>query len=445
MILPDSRRAGVADSRIVITALARIRMFSLLAALALVAPGGAVATAAARPAAGQRTAAQVRFEYEDGRFYVPVRAVVRGKAVDLGWFVLDTGAAGVGMDAEVARRIGLAVKPTDAQTGAGAGASAAGLADGIPLHVDGVALTPASILVLPLDSLLAPSSGRHVAGIVGTQFFHEHTVEIDRSRNLLAVDPPHADTGADLPPAGRHAIPFSLDSGLPTIVATLAVPGADSAATSLRLVVDLGAKAPLLLTEPLLARLGGESRLGPRVLASLGAGAGGETRYYFTGVRDLRLGPEHAPVADTLVAGFSALGTLRSTDYEGLLGAPLLDHFAVLFDFARGRLWIAPRRDGLAAPVPLAAFDRAGLFLVARWERGVQHLVVRRVVAGSPAAEAQIAEGDEVTSVDGQGAATLKLSALRIALKDRHARPVRLGIRRGGATSVRVLALRDLF
>jgi hypothetical protein len=299
--------------------------------------------------------------------------------------------------------------------------------------------------VLPLDSLLAPSSGRAVAGIVGTQFFNEHTVEIDRGRNLLRVDPPQADLGADLPTAGRRAIPFDLTSGLPTIVATLAVPGADSAVTPLRLVVDLGAKAPLLLTEPLLARLGGEERLGPHVLASLGAGAGGETRYFFTGARALRLGPSDVEVADTLVAGFSALGTLRSADYDGLLGAPLLDHYAVLFDFTRKRLWIAPRRAGVATPEPLSAFDRAGMFLVARAERGVQHVMVRRVVVGSPAAAAGIVEGDELTSLDGREASTLRLSAIRVALRGKHTSPLRVGIRRGGATSVRVLALRDLF
>lgn len=401
--------------------------------------------AAHAPARSPAGGGQVRFEYEDGRFYVPVHAVVRGKPVDLGWFILDTGAAGVGMDVAVARRIGLAARPTDAQTGAGSGASAAGLADGLPLSVDGVAIRPPSILVLPLDSLLAPSSGRAVAGIIGTQFFHEHTVEIDRSRNLLRIDPPQADLGADLPVAGRTAIPFDLASGLPTIVATLAVPGTDPAVTPLHLVVDLGAKAPLLLTEPLLARLGGEARLGPHVLASLGAGAGGETRYQFTGVRALRLGPADVEVADTLVAGFSALGTLRSADYDGLLGAPLLDHFAVLFDFARKRLWISPRRAGVATPEPLTAFDRAGMFLVARMERGVQHVVVRRVVAGSPAAEAGIVEGDELTSLDGREASALRLTAIRSALKDQHARPVHVGIRRGGALSVRVLSLRDLF
>src|SRR5258708_7006819 len=297
-----------------------------------------------------KPATNVRFEYEEGRVYVPVSAIVRGHPVPLGWFILDTGAAPVCIDATVGQRLGLAVRPMESQTGAGSGSSPAGLADGMPLRVDTVALTPASVVVVPLDSLLSPYMGRPVAGIIGSQFFLEHAVEIDRGRNLLRVDPPGVASGADLPRAGRHAIPFSLHDSSPMVVAAVAVPGADSAVTSLRLMVDLGAKAPLLLTGPLLDRVGGEARLGPHVLASLGAGAGGETQYWFTGVRALALGPDEVEVADTLVAGFSAYGTLRSTEYDGLLGAPLLDHFAVLFDYARNLMWIAPRANGRAAP-----------------------------------------------------------------------------------------------
>jgi hypothetical protein len=385
----------------------------------------------------------VRFEYEDGRVYVPVSASRQGKPVDLGWFILDTGAGGVVFDSQAAERLGLSVQSAGTQTGAGSGASKVGRAKGVPLKVDGVPLTPESILVAPLDAQLAPSTGRKVAGIIGSQFFAEHAVEFDRGRNLLRVDPPGVASGADLPAAGRRAIPFTLDDALPVIEATLAIPGADSAQTTLRLIVDLGAKAPLLLTGPLLERVGGEAKLGRHALASLGAGVGGETRYWFTRVGALRAGPaDAAPLADSLVAGFSAFNTLRSADYDGLLGAPLLDHFVVLFDYERKLLWLSPRADGAAAPEPLTAFDRAGLFLVARDVGGVRHVDIRRVVADSPASEAGIAEGDELTSLDGVPVSGMRLSAIRSRL--RAGGSVALGIRHGDGSSVRTLTLRDL-
>jgi hypothetical protein len=389
-------------------------------------------------------AIDVRFEYEDGRVYVPVSAVVHGKKVALGWFILDTGAGGVVFDTRVAERLGLEVRSAGSQTGAGSGASKVGRAKGVPLGVDGVPLSPDSVLVAPLDAQLAPSCGRTVAGIVGSQFFDEHAVEFDRGRNLLRVDPPGVAGGADLPAHGRCAIPFELADELPMIRASLAIPGAASAATTLKLIVDLGAKAPLLLTGPLLERIGGEARLGRRALASLGAGVGGETRYWFTRVGALRAGAGAAPLADSLVAGFSAFNTLRSSDYDGLIGAPLLDHFAVLFDYSRKLLWLAPRADGAAAPEPLTAFDRAGIFVLARDSSGVQHLDIRRVVAESPAAEAGIEEGDELTSVDGQDARGLRLSAVRRRLRAGATTSVSLGILHDGHADVRVLSLRDL-
>src|SRR5258708_28920077 len=81
-------------------------------------------------------ATNVRFEYEEGRVYVPVSAVVHGHPVPLGWFILDTGAAPVCLDAAVARRLGLAVPPPEAQTGAGSGPPPARLPHRMPLRVD---------------------------------------------------------------------------------------------------------------------------------------------------------------------------------------------------------------------------------------------------------------------------------------------------------------------
>src|SRR5690348_10114097 len=182
-------------------------------------------------------ATDIRFEYEDGRVYVPVSATQHGKPVELGWFILDTGAAGIGIDTKVAQRLGLSVQAAGTQTGAGSGASSVGRAKGLPLRVDGVTLVPKDVLVMPLDALLAPSTGRPVAGVIGSQFFHEHAVELDRGRNLLRVDPPHVATGADLPATGRRSIPFELDGDLPAITATVRIQGA---VTPLRLVVDLG-------------------------------------------------------------------------------------------------------------------------------------------------------------------------------------------------------------
>ena len=66
------------------------------------------------------------------------------------------------------------------------------------------------------------------------------------------------------------------------------------------------------------------------------------------------------------------------------------------------------------------------------------------MVADSPAAAAGIVEGDELTSVDGQDARGMRLSAIRSRLRASATPSVSLGILHAGHADVRVLRLRDL-
>ena len=392
------------------------------------------------PVASQASALTLPCQYEDGRWYVPVTAKLAGKQADLGWFILDTGVADVVLDEAVAKRLHLRVKPRGTQGGAGSGVSKIGTAHAPALGVGPVGLPPADVNVLPLDAQLAPSSGRHVGGIIGSALFASHAVLIDRGRGSIVIDPPDVATGADLPEAGRQRVKFTLQGGIPVVSATLQIPGADSARTSLQLIVDLGAKGPLLLTEPFLARIGGEGRIGPHVLASLGAGVGGETRYFWARTGALRLAGADAPLADSLIAGYSALGTLKSAFFDGLLGAPLLDCYAVLFDYASSTLWLSPRPDRGLPPEPLMGFDASGMFLLLDGE----HVMIHRVVTGSPAAEAGIAAGDELISIGGYLVKGVRLSELRRSLRQVGTR-MTIGYRHAGVAKEVMVTLRRLF
>jgi hypothetical protein len=405
----------------------------------VVAAVAVVSVAASQPAPAAAGGRSLLAEYEDGRWYVPVTAKVAGKKADLGWFILDTGVDGVVLDDAVAKRLRLRVKPRGTQGGAGSGVSKIGTAHAPALGVGPVTIAAADVNVLPLDAQLAPSSGRHVGGIIGSALFQAHAVLIDRGRGSIVIDPPGVATGADLPEAGRQHVKFTLQDGIPVVAATLAVPGSDSV-RSLRLIVDLGAKAPLLLTEPFLARIGGEAHIGPHVLASLGAGVGGETRYNWARTGALQLVGETAPLADSLVAGYSALGTLKSAFFDGLLGAPLLDCYAVLFDYASSTLWLSPRPERGLPPEPLMGFDASGMFLLQDGER----VIVHRVVEGSPAALAGIAEGDELISIGGYLVKGVRLSELRRSLRQ-VGTYMTIGYRHAGVGNEVMVTLRRLF
>ena len=112
----------------------------------------------------------------------------------------------------------------------------------------------------------------------------------------------------------------------------------DGTVIPMRLLVDLGAKSTLLVSEHFIGEHGLMARFPKTVVSPLGAGVGGATRYAFTRLPRLALGARgDALVTDSLVAGLSVGGTLRSSWYDGLLGADFLKRYRVIFDYSRSR------------------------------------------------------------------------------------------------------------
>jgi predicted aspartyl protease len=349
----------------------------------------------------------VPFEVEDARLYVPVELPGAGRR----WFILDSGAASTVLDTAVASDAGLALVEEGTQGGAGPGQTAVGSAKGVALSVGGVRLVPRRFSVLALDALLSPSGGRRAPGIVGAQFFLEHVVELDFESRTMRVFPP----GTRRP--GR-AVPVELVSGTPLARGSLQMPGA--AAIPARMLIDLGAKATLLVSEPFMARHGMEAK---GMVEPLGAGLGGETRYAFARVPRIEVGGLSLRDA---VAGFSVKGTLRAEWYDALLGLDFLSRFRVVFDLPRSRILLTPR-DPMPAP---AEADMSGMFLLAGGPR-LRDYKVAMLVPGGPAAAAGVRAGDGIDSVDGRPASALTLSEVRQILRGGDRREVLLTLRRG--------------
>lgn len=437
----------------------KIRPAALVATALLVACalGNVALSQSMRGRAQPRLAASrptvVPIEFEDGRVYVPVFAASASdsqvlstpqRRLFLGWFIFDTGASETVLDAAVARRLGLATRDAGSEGGAGAGKTHEETSLGVPLEVGTVPLVPKHVVVVPLDSMLAPSSGRHVAGIIGSQFFLEHVVEVPAPWRFLIVDP------ASGSPASHRAtasvrIPLALDDGIPFVSGSLTLRSTASR-VPLRLLLDLGAKAPLLITEQVLDRLGGPAALPPHLLASLGAGFGGETRYYFARVARVTVGSadstRSAVDQDSIVVGFSAAATLRHTEFDGLVGTPFLSHYGIRIDY-RNRELTLQSSDRSVTVGDTSDFDMSGMFVVSDFSRAVPRFFVRRVVDGSPAANSGVRAGDEIKSVGYVPARDLDLIKIRLALRRTSSTKVVLGLSRNGRTIVRTMQLRE--
>jgi C-terminal processing protease CtpA/Prc len=107
------------------------------------------------------------------------------------------------------------------------------------------------------------------------------------------------------------------------------------------------------------------------------------------------------------VAGFT-------TDKQGSMGAPFLAanvggnvwrRFTLTLDYDRQVMTLAPNAD-FTAPDD---YEHAGLFLV---DRNGRHVVLDSR-PGTPAAEAGVAKGDVIESIDGAPASSLSLQAVR--------------------------------
>ena len=410
-------RFSIGVSIISIAVLKHLRSASLVAAIAC-APGHATAQQS------------MPFEFEDNRLFVPVQLPDSSTR----WLILDTGSSAMILDANVAAALGLTVTPAGSTTGAGKNSLRVGRAHDVMLRVGGVPLGPTDVSVSEIDSLLGPSQGRGAPGIIGARFFMEHVVEIDFARSEIQLHDPkrwvYAGKGV--------ALPLTFVGGTPLIHGRLTTP--DGTVVPMRLLVDLGAKSTLLVSEPFINAHGLRAKFPTFVVSPLGAGVGGETRYAFTRAPRLALGASGpALVADSVLVGLSVGGTIRQDWFDGLLGAEFLRGYRVIFDYARKRVILEPRDPAVGA----AAYDMSGMFVLASGADR-KTFVVRTLVTGGPAEQAGIAVGDTIVSVNGQPASSLALGALRELLKGGDGRVVRLGIEHAGTSRSVDITLRRL-
>ncbi|HEX5183323.1 MAG TPA: PDZ domain-containing protein [Allosphingosinicella sp.] len=388
----------------------------------------AAALAAPVLAAPARAPDAIPFRYAEARLYVPVAAA----AGPLGDFILDTGAPGVMVDSGLQGRLGAATLSRHNAEGAGTGRFDVAVAGPALLSVAGVPLRVPSVETGALDRLLGPYCGCRVAGIVGAPFFRDHVVTIDFRRGRIAL----ADPAAFHYRGAGARLKLDLSHDVPIVAGTIGL--ADGSALKLRLLVDLGAKANLLVATPFVAKYRLLERLGRTVEAPLGAGLGGETRYAFARLPLLRVGDGAAVTARNLVVGLSVRDTLRGGTYDALLGAQFLRNYRIIFDYSR--------REMILEPAPGARpdrFDRSGAFLVAGADdRG--RIAVREILPGSPAAEAGLRKDDLILAVDGRPIRAWTLAALRARLAAPGSRPVAVTLRRGDEEIRATIRLRTL-
>ena len=311
-------------------------------------------------------------------------------------FLVDTGGVNL-LTPAAAKKFGIAGEGKLAARGVGDQAVDLAFAHAKEVRIGGAALADPVFYIIDLGDL-PKVEGVDSDGLVGYEMFRRFGVTIDYEKHELVL----TDPVKFVPPAGAHAVPFTLDDRIPIVEGTLdGVPA--------RMSVDTGSRSSLTLHSPFVRehQLIGKYRAAPD--AVIGWGVGGPSRGRPARFGMLKLGDLEIPgIAGDLYTGDK--GSFANPDLAGNLGGGVFKRFTVAFDYANKRLYFAPN----ASYGKPDAFDRSGLFLLADEDA----LVVADVAAESAAAETGFAKDDRIVAIEGAAANRSSLVEWRAKLRE---------------------------
>jgi predicted aspartyl protease len=381
---------------------------------------GDAAFAQARPPADTTLAAPTTVPIEVTGF-VTVGARLDGKPYE---FILDTGGHNI-VTPGVAQALGL--KPIGAGASGGAGEGTIAQQDvRIPtLQIGAATLRDQHFYVIPLQYDTVERGARPpLAGILGLEVFERLAARIDYAARTMTLRT-FAQAGRERRRGEPVAIAF--DDDIPLFDGRIAGrPGV--------IALDTG-NGGSMVVQAAWAKENGLAETMKRGLELVSFGAGGESRNWASRVATLQIG---STVIERPIARYAEdrAGSFSSITEAANIGTEILAHFALDIDYARGTIWFD--RDPAYVAPPLA---RSGA-RVSKDDPGA--FTVALVTPGSPAAEAGLAKGDRIVSVDGVDAARLS----GFDLWQKHVQPpgttVVYGVARGNDVQRVSVVLREM-
>jgi predicted aspartyl protease len=265
---------------------------------------------------------------------VYVRPRINGQ--DAGWFLVDTGAFPVVLDVDLVQRLGLPPLATAQATGVG-GSVAIRYHAIESLELGALELRTARVVSMDVKPIGGPG-GERLSGILGCQALGRGVLEYDLRHRSLTL---HSTEGF-APPAGTEWHPLLLSEGKPVL------PVAFEGGTA-HFNLDTGASRPLVLGLGLVERL--DLRHGRRLRETFSRGVGGQAPAQTGTLSWVDFGGRRFHNVPALFPTHTA-SALAYPYPEGIVGAPLLDDFRILFDLPRRRIAFLPHRPGLGVPAP---------------------------------------------------------------------------------------------
>ncbi|HEY1682718.1 MAG TPA: aspartyl protease family protein [Candidatus Tumulicola sp.] len=334
----------------------------------------------------------VPFTLQDHRIFV--RAYI-GKAGPFA-MIVDTGSGGLCITPEVARRLGLHLKPAGSLTGAGAGSQTAMKTTIGGLRVGNVAFASAPAFVIDFSRIRRGIGLTRFDGVIGVDQLRRYRVVVDMDERRISF----ADAIVAMPD-GATQTPFSSADGFLDVPAS--VDGVRGT-----FIVDTGDRSQLTLFRGF-----SETNDFPHFAtvrnALTGYGVGGPVYADLLRTTLQAFGTTSADITTRIPLAYT--GGFGSTKQAGSIGNGYLERFNVVYDFPQQRMVTWPMRSAVAdtstfrlPPVPQSPrgpLARHALFGAAAVQKpgGVALSVV---TPNGPAYAAGLRPGDIVRSMSGR-------------------------------------------
>jgi|HubBroStandDraft_1064217.scaffolds.fasta_scaffold05920_5 hypothetical protein len=335
------------------------------------------------------------FDLVDNRVFIEARLNGRGPF----HLLLDTGAGGVTVSADVAQQLGLRVGDAGEGQGVGEKIVRAGEAQIAQLQIGELALADVDSHVMDLSDATQVFGTKPFDGMIGLPVFERMVVKHDYVNRVLTFTSPDK---FDYAGAGV-IVHFDRPHQIPVVAGVLdRVPG--------NFGVDTGARLSLLLYGPFCAQNNLQEKYGAKLEGITGWGIGGPVRSLLARAQELQIGDV---VVRDLVIRLSAqkTGLTTSSVMAGLIGPDVLSQFDVTFDYARTRIIFEKNKNYGRHD----SYDRAGIWM--GQDKGGKHFTVVDVIAGGPGAAAGVKPGDQILAINGERTANLILPDVREAIR----------------------------